>query len=399
MSRIREWARQNVVVITSGAFVVVTAAALWVPIAEPQPVDAAIQMSFGLDREPLTRTFQTNACSSEDAPDAACQQVGAPTDRDQGGESATTVPTERPAIVTTTLLGDLTPSQCESLGEPADAASVVNGEPAGGGFQFPADQVTVAAELRGSTAISVRVTADPWKPEQVPGGTYCQQVLIERESGPQYFVSLAVSLVDREAPVPLFKATWALVIGALIGVLVRLLNDPLGPMIRLRRRHRALSRAAQQVDDQEVRQTAENLLREAGDAMVDLDVEDSRRILEEVERLLQGGTSDAERQATLLRAQVRLAETAANSQLLARERKLFRLLDRYWLIGIALIVVLVVVTGLQALYVNNQEFDGRSSANWLALIAFGLAAQVTVGSLAEAAGKLTPSGSAGRSGV
>lgn len=83
------------------------------------------------------------------------------------------------------------------------------------GLQFPSDQVTVWAELRGSTAISVRVNADPWKPEQFPGGNYCQQILIERVSEPQYLVSIAVSIVDRDDPLPLVKAVGALVVGAL----------------------------------------------------------------------------------------------------------------------------------------------------------------------------------------
>jgi hypothetical protein len=391
MARLRDWVGQNLAGVTAIVLLLLTITALWVPIEEPRPVEAAVQMSFGLDREPLTRTFQINACSNENAPDPACQpQDGTAAD------SAASSP-ERPAIVATSLLGDLTPHQCDVVVSSTEA-SVPSAElPPDSGFQFPADQLTVSAELRGSTAISVRVTADPWKPEQVPGGTYCQQILIERESGPQYFVSLAVSLVDRDDPLPLFKACWALVVGALLGVVVRLLNDPLGPMIKLRRRHRALARSVQQVTDDEIRATARNLLREAGDAMVDLDVDDARRVLEEVERLLQSGATTTERAANLHRAQMKLAEVEQGVRVLAPERKLFRLLDRYWVIGIALIVVLVVVTGLQALYVGNPSFDGRSSGSWLGLVAFGLAAQVTVGTLAEAAGKLSPSGSSGRS--
>ncbi len=389
MRAIWRWVGQHATPIVVGALLVLSALAIFVPLREPEPVGASIQMSFGLDREPLTRTFLIDACSPQDAADPACG------DRDNGRSSSATSSAERPAIVATSLQGDLVGSRCEAVaarnGSEAASATGTGGEP----FQFPADQVAVTAELRGSTGIEVTVAADPWKPEQVPGGTYCQFIVIERDSGPYYQVGLAISLVDRDDNLALFKAVWALAVGALIGVLVRLLNDPLGSMIRLRRRHRALARAVQQMSDPTAQKTALDLLREAGDAMADLDVEDSRKILEEVERLLKAGTTE-EQAATLQRAQRKLEEVEGRATVLTKERALFRLLDRYWVIGISLIVVLVVVTGLQTLYVGNPSFNGRSAASWLGLIAFGLAAQITVGTLADAAGKLSPSGAAGR---
>lgn len=383
--------RQNLTpIIVIGALLILSALALWVPLREPNQVDAPIQMSFGLDREPLTRTFLVDACFQENAPDPACA------DREGRESDSVAPPEERPAIVSASLQGDLVGSECIRAGIRTDAStSSVMGTEAPA-FQFPAEQVNLSAELRGSTGIAVTVTADPWKPEQVPGGTYCQFIVIERDSGPLYQVGVAVSLVDRDDTVALFKAIWALTVGAIIGVLVRLLNDPLGAMIRLRRRYRALVRAVQQVGDTDVQNTAQELLREASDAMVDLDVEDSRKILEEVERLLKADATGVDRTATLSQARSRLAKVEEHAHILAKERGLFRLLDRYWIIGIGLVVVLVVVTGLQTLYVGNPSFNGRSAASWLGLIAFGLAAQITVGTLADAAGKLSPSGVSGR---
>jgi hypothetical protein len=69
---------------------------------------------------------------------------------------------------------------------------------------------------------------------------------------------------------------------------------------------------------------------------------------------------------------------------------IFWLLDRYWSIAMLAIIVVVVAAGAWTQYIENDAFRG-SLRDWVSLVIFGLAAQVTTSTVTEALGKLTPS--------
>lgn len=322
---------------------------------------ADLQVDSGLSRAPVSRVFYVDACEAGSVrSDPQC-----------GRQSASTKVGERSPILVTSVLGDLRLGACRG-----DARSAADGDLA---REFPAAQVQASAELVGATMIAVRVTVDPMSPEEVPAGTYCGEILVERESGATHRVTVSVSMDSRTSPAGLVKAVWALLVGACLGVVIRLLKDVGGPLIPLRGRLRAADRRVAHMNDPQRRSEAQHYLESAWEAFYDVDATEAGKWLDKSEKVVD-------------------RHTAANSppapstlEIAHGGKALDALLDSYWWTGVSLVLIVVVLSGMQTMYLTTASFSG-DTGDYLGLLAFGMAGQITVATVAEAAGRLNPRG-------
>ncbi len=162
---------------------------------EPEPIpDAAavpgqmVQVNFGLDREPLTRSTSISFAVPE------------------GGAL-------REATVE--LLGDLRATRS-------------------GGPAFPASQITTAAAVSGDT-VRVTLVVEPTEPERVADGAYRGTIRIGGDGVASTDIPVTISLASK-GDAPLRWAAMALLLGALTGATVRWLNDAGVQLGRLERR-------------------------------------------------------------------------------------------------------------------------------------------------------------------
>ena len=171
---------------------------------------------FGLSREPITRTRDVNLCPTP--------AIGAYPECEQPAESeASASGLDRPAVLSALVSGDL-------LGP-------------GGENQFPAKQVAVTAANVGRQGLEVSVVADPLTPSEVHPGQYTGQIVIERTSGPPVVLDLVLRLEQKTGwSLASFWAVVALGVGAVLGGLIKWLNETMAPLSGLWRRWRRLRR-------------------------------------------------------------------------------------------------------------------------------------------------------------
>ena len=173
----------------------------------PQSNPAKVQVSFGLDREPVNRTFLL--------------------DLKPGKTSGTSSPGQE---VTVRLSSDLRRHR--------DSAA-----------EFPADQVTVGLDKLTATTVNLTVGVNPWAPERVQAGLY-EGVLELRGPGISQDVPMSVWLRSRDN----WRAAMALgllLAGTLMGLLVKWITERLTPQAHQMRRLSALKDAIGYESDRE----------------------------------------------------------------------------------------------------------------------------------------------------
>ncbi len=200
---------------------------------------------------------------------------------------------------------------------------------------------------------------------------------------------MAVVLTDRGGNALYYAVAW-LVIGGFAGVLIRPLNDPVSKLIGPYRRARALRRWAESAAMfPGQREKVAMLVADAEDAIRMLDVAAAEDILTQLEKLRLEDSPEAR------------ADSLKDIQQLQREgardlpsfggigRVMASLFGGYWIIVISASVFVVVATGVATLYVQKDSFAG-TQRDWASLVLFGLTAQVTLTTFAEALGRSTP---------
>lgn len=216
---------------------------------------------------------------------------------------------------------------------------------------------------------------------------------MERESGTRHLVSASISLDNRSGFAPLVKVIWALFLGAGVGLLIRVLSDPVAVLLPLRRRINAAERIIATRD--EVGQApARILVDNARSALGELDAAETARWVSDLEATLAKDPAEAQAGAQVPRPVAQPGDVSGHSEhptdAAGRRRAVVDvLLDSYWPVGITLILIIVVVGGLQNLYFSNMGFGG-DAGDYLQLLAFGAAGQITLATVAEAAGRLAP---------
>lgn len=281
---------------------------------------------------------------------------------------------DRPAIVSTTVQRDLV--RCDSEGR-------------SGGRVFPADQITAATELVGATGLRFLVTANPRTPSEVPGGAYCGRIVTERAAGSYSRVSFAIIVKDRGG-FPMLQAALYLLIGALGGMFIRFLNDPVGGLIAPYRRLRSVRRWFSAQGEFPERQRVELLLDDTAEALWYLDKSAAEALLEKAEQV-RDAVDEPARQAIVAALPAAGMPTAGDVEPRLRRQILFAVFANYWLVALGAVLVVVVASGTWQQYFEQDGFSG-SDRDWIGLVIFGLAAQVTASTAAEALGKLLPSG-------
>jgi len=344
------------------------AVVLLVPLPDaPMPEGGhGLVIDFGIGREPRSGSQLVDVCAAARTKDPTIPLVEGP-DGTCAAPSAknTSSSTDRPAILSTTPLGDF--RRCDVTGE-TDV--------------FPTDQLTTTSELVGVTGLRAIVRADPVTPFPVSSGSYCGHVIAERSSGRYQPIDVLLQLDAKDAASAWSKAVLALLVGAGVGLGIRLLNDPFSRLLPLYRRLRAVRRWFA---------TTGTSLSDSARTTVTLGLDNT----EEAIRMLD--VEAAEAQLTQLEGVVASPQTAPLNTTTTtgppmddHARGIFWLLRRYWLVAFLAVVLVVAATGLLSQYVNNVNFHG-TMADWAALIGFGLAAQVTLQGVTEALGKLAPS--------
>jgi hypothetical protein len=347
---------------------VVAAVVLLLPLPNaPMPPGAyGLIIDFGIGREPRTGSQLADVCASArtkdpttplvEGPDGTC---AAPSAKNSSSSA------DRPAILSTTPLGDF--RRCDTTGE-TDV--------------FPTDQLTTTSELVGVTGLRAIVRADPVTPFPVSSGSYCGRVIAERSSGRYQSIDVLLQLDAKDAVSAWSKAVLALLVGAGVGLGIRLLNDPFSKLLPMYRRLRAVRRWFATAGDglPDATRTAVNLgTANAEEAIRMLDVEAAEVQLTHLEGVM------ASPQTITPSSSISTAPPMDD-----HARGIFWLLRRYWLVAFLAVVLVVAATGLLSQYVNNVNFHG-TMADWAALVGFGLAAQVTIQGVTEALGKLAPS--------
>lgn len=388
----------------------------WRATASSRPSD--MTLAFGLSRESKTTSVLQNVCSRGRAAAARAPRVAVQQRTQQGrhpgkgnknqgrsrqrraafGGFTTLVEnsrgrcvhqqhrkkpysvTERPAIMATTVLRDLAP--CDR-----DGATDGHVDQTG---SFPADQITATSELVASTGLRVVVVADPLSPTEVEPGTYCGQIVVQRDRAPYRTVNIAITLADRGGSALAWAILW-LFVGALIGVVIRFLNDPISKLISPYRRLRALRRWVRRLPaslDTEGKLTGQ--LQDIEEAIKFLDVEAAEAILLQMEQIR---TETNEEKLKAAVAEVRSAATEGVTTIdlsgSGLNGPLVRLFNWYWLLALIVVIAGVVAVGLVTRYVENTAFAG-TQRDWVGLVVFGLAAQVTATAVSESLGRLLP---------
>jgi len=338
----------------------------------------AFSITFGLSREAANASMLFDAC------DHARQEAQANADllvEDAKGNcvdpSTMTNPpaaADRPAIVSTTVQRDLV--RCDSEGGSGDRV-------------FPADQITAATELVGATGLGFLVTANPRTPTEVPEGAYCGRIVTERAAGPYSSVSFAIIVKDRGG-FPMLQAALYLLIGAFGGMFIRFLNDPVAGLIGPYRRLRSVRRWFSAQGDFPDRQRVELLLDDIAEALWYLDKSAAEALLEKAEQVRDAADEPA-RQTIVAALPAAGRSPAGDVEPQLRRQILFAVFGNYWLVALGAVLVVVVASGIWQQYFEQDAFSG-SDRDWIGLVIFGLAAQVTASTTAEALGKLLPSG-------
>lgn len=127
-------------------------------------LDNTTDIVFALDRSPLTRTSVISVCGFTGVTETCTDKAATdPT------SVAGTVPAGRPAIRSTEFVSDLDGATCQHIADGAKSTTRTAAPSTPG--QFPAAQVTVAAELVGQTGLKLTVVANPRGAEVVRGCT------------------------------------------------------------------------------------------------------------------------------------------------------------------------------------------------------------------------------------
>lgn len=241
----RNWKWLTVVVV--GLVLVGTIASLraFKPHGEAPTVELAdaTELSFGLQREPLTRTVVVDPCRITPTP-PACDD----------GEVA--------ALEETYVLRDFTTAQCADLVRaenvrraPVERRTVPDFTSDG---QFPAQQIAVSGTSVGR-GVKLTISATPDKQEKVPPGTYCGQVVVQHttktsdtstaevapaaavaQASEEFRWNVVIRLQDRDSFGNLLSVLLWLAAGGALGMIVRAVNSELVPSVPLWRRYRRL---------------------------------------------------------------------------------------------------------------------------------------------------------------
>jgi hypothetical protein len=365
-------------------------------------------VSFGLGREPETSSRIIDVCNPRRA---RLQARGTPeTTRlagivvengrgrcvDPENREPAISPADRPGVLSTNVLGDLTEVACseqEDDGAQSSDGGVDNAEatsPPGVTGRFPADQLTPTAELTGATGVRLVVAADPMSPDEVASGTYCGEVTVERNGAPYQTFTIAVTIDDRRGWALGYAVAW-LFMGALAGVFIRFLNDPISKLVGPYRRLRSLQRWADGTLPGRTQDEAKQLLDDIKDALSFFDVAAAEALLQQLEGIRSRPTAD---QADGISELSKHAEggLARGDKKKGDDGYTFVLYRFYWPLALVTLVVGIVAIGAVSRYVENNAFAG-TLRDWTGLLLFGLAAQVTATTLAESLGRLLPSAS------
>jgi hypothetical protein len=222
-------------------------------------------------------------------------------------------------------------------------------------------------------------------------------MVVERERGRFLVWAVVVRLDDREAAQPLAEAVMWLLVGALAGVAVRFANDPLAQLVPLRRRYRSLQRWVQTAGNEDKlgsqRGRFERGLEDAADAIATLDAVAAKALLDKLQELADAGDDAQEQQikASELEA-VTKAHRSDSVPPVPGSASVPWLLDRYWLLATGLVLLVVVAAGMKTRYLDPDEVRD-DIPTWFGLLLLALAFQITASTVAEAAGKLSPSAS------
>lgn len=355
--------------LTALAVLVVVVTVVRIPLpnaAIPEGYRPGLVIDFGIGRAQRSGSQLVDVCA-----EPRKQALGKPIIEGVDGTCAApsaaspSTSTDRPAILSTTPLADF--RRCDV---------------AGSTDRFPTDQLTTTSELVGVTGLRTLVRAEPQSPFPVPSGSYCGRVISERASGTYHTVEVLIQLDAKEAPSAWSKALLALIVGAGAGLGIRLLNDPFGKLLPLFRRMRTVRRwrDASGSGLPESTRTAVRLgLLNTEEAIRMLDVEAAEKHITQLETVMANPAAPGLDSVT---------ESPPPQD--EHARGIFWLLRRYWVIAFVAVVVVVAATGLMSQYVNNAGFQGTLT-DWGALVAFGLAAQLTIQGVTEALGKLAPS--------
>lgn len=344
--------------------------------APDEPV--AFSITFGLSREAANASMLFDACdhARQEAQSNAELLVEDSKGHCVDPSTMKNLPAaaDRPAIVSTTVQRDLV--RCDNEG-------------GSGNRVFPADQITTATELVGATGLRFLVTANPRTPTEVPEGAYCGRIVTERAAGPYSSVNFAIIVKDRGG-FPMLQAALYLSIGALGGMFIRFLNDPVAGLIGPYRRLRSVRRWFSAQGEFPGRRRVELLLDDIAEALWYLDKSAAEALLEKADQVRDAVDEPARRAIVeALPAAGRSPARDVEPQL--RRQILFAVFGNYWLVALGAVLVVVVASGIWQQYFEQDTFSG-SDRDWVGLVIFGLAAQVTASTAAEALGKLLPSG-------
>ncbi len=343
------------------------------------PLDNTTDIQFALDRSPLTRTSVISVCRFIGVAENCTDKTAA-----DPSSVAGPVPAGRPAIRSTEFVSDLDAVTCQRIADGGKNPSSGTTRSASG--QFPAAQVTVAAELVGQTGLKITFVANPRGAEVVPPGVYCGYLDVSRENSATIPHGVRIVLGDRGDSLPLATAIWFLVLGSVLGIAVRMANDQIATLIPVRRRQRSIQRRFAALSKTEPHWEELRIgLEDVDDAMATFDVTDAAARLDKLEQILDPHDAKA---AEIAAAQLSIRRRP-EAQQLSRLRTVPWFVEHYWLLSTALIVVVVTVSGLKTQYLDAVDVSD-DLGSWLALGIYGLAFQITASTVAEAVGKLTP---------
>jgi hypothetical protein len=185
----------------------------------PAPGTASLRMEYQLGREPITRVELVNLCQIVGSEPECAKTTSTSSSDASGSASSSDVNNDernRPRVLSAYLEADLS-------------------ELHHAGAQFPADQIKVTAANVGNTGLLVSVIADPLGGHEVPSGHYSGSILVERALGTPIILPIQVDLTDRGSWVSV-AVILVLLAGALVGALIKWMNDTFTPVAALRRR-------------------------------------------------------------------------------------------------------------------------------------------------------------------
>lgn len=247
-SRVWSWTRaqspkklfaRHPIELTFFALVAVVLMSWWMAeIANDAEVEAdasayPLLLPVGFQREKVTATLLVNLCAPSsssgldlpDQPECRDTATAPPTTSDpavttvSGAAPAVTSGVARPAILSTTLSGDL------RLGNSA---------------RFSSTDVTVAAVNEGRDGLKITVTADPTVAEDLDAGLYDGRVVVQRELG--NYVSVPVGMAVNDTGKLTWPSLWWLFFGGLAGLIVKWFTDSGAPVAKSYRRLRRVRR-------------------------------------------------------------------------------------------------------------------------------------------------------------